>query len=177
MTTVRSINLAEAEGLPPLEWDRVAALLDAGDAPAPGDINSRTTWLTTINADGSPHVSPLGAIWVDGTFWFQTGRGTRKARNLGRDPRCSVATSVHGGDVVLEGDAVHVTDRDALTRVTKAWADGGWPAEVDESGTGITAPYNAPTLGPPPWQVYRVEPRSAVAALGDEPGGLARFTF
>ena len=24
----------------------------------------------------------------------------------------------------------------------KAWADGGWPAEPDESGTGITAPFN-----------------------------------
>ena len=27
------------------------------------------------------------------------------------------------------------------------WAKSGWPAEPDDSGTGITAPFNAPSLG------------------------------
>jgi hypothetical protein len=30
-------------------------------------------------------------------------------------------------------------------RIAKAWADQGWPAEPDESGQGITAPFNAPS--------------------------------
>ena len=64
-----------------------------------------------------------------------------------------------------------------LVRAAKAWADQGWPAEPDESGTGITAPFNAPAQGPPPWDVYRVDARSATVALGVEPGGLTRFRF
>ena len=72
---------------------------------------------------------------------------------------------------------MRVTDRDVVARVAQAWAAGGWPAEPDETGSGITAPFNAPAQGPPPWNVYRIEPRSAVVTLGAEPGGLTRFTF
>jgi hypothetical protein len=170
-------NLGKADGLPPVDWAAVAAKLDAGSAPAPDAPNSRTTWLSTVNEDGSPHVTAVGALWLDGTFWFQTGAGTRKGRNVIRDPRCSVAVSIRDADVVIEGDAVRVTEPGALARIAKAWADQGWPAEPDESGPGITAPFNAPSQGPPPWNVYRIEPRSAIVTLGTEPGGLTRFRF
>ena len=70
-----------------------------------------------------------------------------------------------------------MTDRAILARVAKAWADQGWPTEPDESGSGITAPFNAPSQGPPPWNVYRIEPNSATVVLGTEPGGLTRFRF
>ncbi|MGH3406865.1 MAG: pyridoxamine 5'-phosphate oxidase family protein, partial [Streptosporangiaceae bacterium] len=33
-------------------------------------------------------MTAVGALWRDGTFWFQTGAGTRKGRNVARDPRC-----------------------------------------------------------------------------------------
>jgi hypothetical protein len=49
--------------------------------------------------------------------------------------------------------------------------------EPDESGSGITAPFNAPSQGPPPWNVYRIEPRSATVVSSTEPGGLTRFRF
>src|SRR6476661_1671291 len=91
---MRTINLGKADGLPPVDWAAVVAKLDAGSAPAPDAANTRTTWLCTINGDGSPHVTAVGAIWVDGTFWFQTGAGTRKSGNVARDPRCSVAISI-----------------------------------------------------------------------------------
>jgi hypothetical protein len=145
--------------------------------PEPDDHNARTTWLTTLNDDGSPHVTPVGALWLDGAFWFQTGDGTRKSRNVARDPRCSIAVSLKGADVVVEGDASRVTDPATVARLATAWADQGWPAEPDERGTGITAPFNAPAQGPPPWGVYRIDPRSAIVALGTEPGGLTRFRF
>ena len=103
-------NLGKADGLPPVDWAAVAAKLDAGSAPAQEARNSRTTWLTTINEDGGPHVTPVGALWLDGTFWFQTGAGTRKGRNVARDPRCSIAVSVRDADVVIEGDAARVTE-------------------------------------------------------------------
>jgi hypothetical protein len=88
-----------------------------------------------------------------------------------------MALSIRDADVVIEGNAVHVTDPATVARVAKAWADDGWPAEPDETGTGITAPFNAPSQGPAPWNVYRVEPTSATVVLGIEPGGLTRFTF
>jgi len=173
---MKIINLGAADGLPPVEWEAVVEKLDTGSVPAPDAHNSRTTWLATVNEDGSPHVTAVGAIWLDGTFWFQTG-DTRKGRNVGRDPRCSIAMSIRDADVVVEGDAARVTDPAIVARVAKAWADGGWPVEPDPSGAGITAPFNAPSQGPPPWTVYRIEPRSATVVWSAEPGGLTRFTF
>jgi len=174
---METVNLGKDDGLPPVDWAAIVEKLNAGSAPVPDGVNSRTTWLSTLNEDGSPHVTAVGALWVDGTFWFQTGASTRKGRNVERDPRCSVALSIRDADVVVEGDALRVTEPDALARIAKAWADSGWPAEPDASGSGITAPFNAPSQGPPPWHVYRVEPRSATVVLSAEPGGLTRFRF
>lgn len=171
------INLGTAEGLPPVDWAVIGEKLDAGLAPDPESPNSRTTWLSTINEDDSPHVTAVGAVWLDGAFWFQTGAGTRKGRNVARDPRCSIAVSIRDADVVIEGAATRVTEPAALARVAKAWADIGWPATPDDSGRGVTAPFNAPSQGPPPWNVYRIEPRSAVVTMATEPGGLTRFRF
>lgn len=171
------INLGAADGLPPVDWATIVERLDAGSPPAPDAHNAHTTWLATVNDDGSPHVTAVGALWLDGTFWFQTGSGTRKGRNIGRDQRCSIARSIRDADVVVEGEAERVTTPAALARLAKAWAEQGWPAEPDDSGAGITAPFNAPSQGPPPWNVYRLNPRSATVALGVEPGGLTRFRF
>jgi Pyridoxamine 5'-phosphate oxidase len=171
------INLGAKDGLPPVEWATVKAKLDSRSAPEPDAHNARTTWLTTVNQDGSPHVTAVGAIWLDGTYWFQTGGGTRKARNVERDSRCSIAASIRDADVVLEGDAARVTEPTLVARAAKVWAENGWPVEPDEGGSGITAPFNAPSQGPPPWNVYRVSPRSATVTLGTEPGGLSRFKF
>jgi hypothetical protein len=174
---METINLGAVDGLPPVDWAAVSEKLEAGSTPAPDANNARTTWLSTVNEDGSPHVTAVGALWLDGAFWFQTSAATRKGRNVGRDPRCSIAVSIRDADLVVDGDAARVTDPATVARIAKAWADGGWPAEPDESGSGITAPFNAPSLGPPPWNVYRVDPRSATVVLGIEPGGLTRFKF
>src|SRR5690349_24602729 len=108
------INLGKADGLPPVDWATVTEKLTTGSAPAPDALNSRTTWLATVNEDGSPHVTAVGALWLDGTFWFQTGTGTRKRRNVARDRRCSVALSIRDADVVFEGEATQVTDPAAI---------------------------------------------------------------
>lgn len=171
------INLGVTDGLPPVDWASVVEKLDAGSKPDPGAHNARTTWLSTVNEDGSPHVTAVGALWMDGSFWFQTGSGTRKRRNIERDPRCSIALSILDADVVAEGEAVREVDPGTLARLAAAWSAQGWPAELDESGSGITAPFNAPSQGPPPWSVYRIQPRSVTVVLGAEPGGLTRFRF
>src|SRR6201987_326699 len=108
------INLGKADGLPPVDWAAVAENLYAGSAPAPDAANSRTTWLAPPKEDGSPHGPAVGALWLDSTLWFQPGAGTRKGRNVARDPRCSIAVSVRDADVVIEGDAARGTEPSAL---------------------------------------------------------------
>ena len=171
------INLGATDGLPPVIWADIVEKLDAGSPPAPDAHNARTTWLSTVNEDGSPHVTAVGALWLDGSFWFQTGSNTRKGRNVERDQRCSIAVSILDADVVAEGGAARETHPATLTRLARAWAEEGWPAELDESGVGITAPFNAPSQGPPPWNVYRIKTHSVTVVLDIEPGGLTRFRF
>ena len=58
-------NLGQADGLPPVDWAAVAEKLDAGSAPAPDALNSRTTWLSAINDDTgltSPAVLALSTL-------------------------------------------------------------------------------------------------------------------
>src|ERR1700730_10976080 len=68
------INLGATDGLPPVNWANVVERLDAGSPPAPDAHNARTTWLSTVNEDGSPHVTAVGALWLDGSFWFRPDR-------------------------------------------------------------------------------------------------------
>lgn len=173
------LNLADLYELPPLDWGPIAARLDQGltQAPGTGGPNRHTCWLATANADGSPHVTGVGAIWVDGAFWFETGDGTRKAKNLARDPRCTVSVATQELDLVIEGVADKITDPDTVTAMATRWAAEGWPARVDDTGRALTADYSAPSAGPPPWFVYRVKAHTATALATVEPGGATRWRF
>src|SRR4051812_37712583 len=170
-------NLADIYGLPTLEWDRISAGLEGGltQAPESGRPNRHTCWLATVNPDGSPHVTGIGALWVDGAFWFETGEHTRKGRNLARDPRCTLSIATHDFDLVVEGEAHKVTDPTTVKAMAARWATAGWPATVDESGVALTAEYSAPSAGRPPWLVYRMQPRAATAIGTIAPGGATRW--
>jgi PPOX class probable F420-dependent enzyme len=172
-------NLADLYDLPPLEWDRITARLDRGvtQAPGTGGPDRHTSWLATINPDGTPHLTGVGATWVDGSFWFETGESTRKGRNLARDPHCSLSVATDEFDLVVEGEAEQVRDAPTVAAMAERWAAAGWPARVDETGTALTAEYSAPSAGPPPWQVYRLRPRAATALGIIEPGGATRWRF
>ena len=176
---MKAKNLADLYDLPLLDWPGIERRLDAGitQAPDTGGPNRHTCWLTTINSDGSPHVAGVGANWVDGGFWFQTGARTRKGRNLARDPRCVLSVAVHEFDLVVEGTAARVTDPQTVAALAATWAEGGWPARVDDSGAAITADFSAPSAGPPPRFVYRVVPHTTTAIATTEPGGATRWTW
>src|SRR5437868_3655531 len=92
-TCMDATNLADLYGTPLLEWGAIDARLahGLGQAPESGGPNRHTCWLATIDGDGRPHVTGIGALWVDGAFWFETGAGTRKGRNVARDPRCTLS--------------------------------------------------------------------------------------
>jgi Pyridoxamine 5'-phosphate oxidase len=172
-------NLAERYSTPNLDWSRIESRLDAGvsQAPATGGPDRHTCWLATINADGSPHVTGVGALWVDGTFWFETGERTRKGRNLARDARCTLTLATVEFDLVVEGSAQLIDDPAVVERMAGIWAAGEWPVRVDESGIALTADFSAPSAGAPPWRVYQVVPRTATAVLTVEPGGATQWTF
>jgi nitroimidazol reductase NimA-like FMN-containing flavoprotein (pyridoxamine 5'-phosphate oxidase superfamily) len=173
------INLADLYDLEPLDWGAIRDRLDAGFAQAPGSggPDRHTCWLATIDPDGSPHVTGIGAMWVDGAFWFETGERSRKGRNLARDPRCTLSLSTHEFDLVVEGEAHRVDDPSTVAAMAARWADEGWPARVDETGMRLTAEYSAPSAGPPPWVVYRLTPRAATALSTVDAGGATRWAF
>jgi PPOX class probable F420-dependent enzyme len=176
---MEATNLADLYRTPLLDWARVKARLDEGmsQAPETGGPNRHTCWLATINRDGSPHVTGVGALWVDDAFWFETGEETRKGKNLARDPRCTLSVATHDFDLVVEGEARKVTDRSTVAAMAERWAAGGWPARVDDTGLALTAEFSAPSAGPPPWFVYRLSAQTATALLTVEPGGATRWRF
>jgi hypothetical protein len=88
-----------------------------------------------------------------------------------------MSVSVDTVDLVLEGTAAKVSDPATVSRIVAEWVKGGWPCEVDSSGIGVTASFNAPAVGPAPWFVYRITPRSALSVSTAEPGGTTRFKF
>lgn len=176
---METTNLATLYDSPLLDWSQIEARLERGldQAPGSGGPDRHTTWLATINPDGSPHVTGIGALWTDGCFWFETGRGTRKGRNLARDPRCTLSFSAQEFDLTVEGSAELISDPATVAELAALWAAGGWPARVDETGVALTAEFSAPSAGPPPWHVYRLVPRSATALATVEPGGATRWRF
>jgi general stress protein 26 len=99
------------------------------------------SWVTTVRRDGRPHVTPLVAIWLGDALYFCTGDDEQKAVNLRGNPHVIVTTGCNtwdsGLDVVVEGDAVVVTDEDLLRRLAEAWTrkwDGRWRYEVADDG-------------------------------------------
>ena len=108
-------------------WDETRRLLESAEL----------FWIVTVRADGRPHVTPLVAVWLDGAIHFCTADTEQKAVNLRGNPHEILAVgSIQwntGLDVVVEGDAVQVTDEDQLTRLAQAWTtkwDGRWQYEI-----------------------------------------------
>ena len=46
-------------------------------------------WISTVRADGRPHLTPLVAVWLDDTIYFATGPGEQKAVNLSTNQNVS----------------------------------------------------------------------------------------
>ncbi len=107
----------------PTDWDATRSILERAEL----------FWITTVRADGRPHVTPLVAVWSDGALHFTTGAEEQKALNLRANPHVVLTTGCAGWedgvDVVVEGDAVQVVDDEVLARLADAWRqkwDGQW---------------------------------------------------
>jgi hypothetical protein len=166
---IETTNL-DRYGNDPLPWSRPRGLLDGIDP------SENLTWfLGTTGPDGGPHAAGVGALWHDGDAYFVSGDSTRKSRNLAVNRAATLAVRLPGLDLVLEGEASRVTDRATLEAVAKRYNDGGWPARVE--GEALTAPFNAPSAGPPPWQLYRLRLGTVYGVAGEEPHGATKWRF
>jgi|ERR1700722_1123952 len=166
---IETVNL-DRYGDAALPWRRVHELLESGPkGPQVG------FFLGTVRPDGRPHVAGVGAMWHDGDLYFTSGPATRKARNLAKNPFCTVAVKLPDIDVTLEGEATRVIDPKGLEQLARLYSELGWPAEV--AGDALTAPYSAPSAGPPPWNLYRFVFNTVVGVSTSEPNGATRWRF
>ncbi|MFG2328180.1 pyridoxamine 5'-phosphate oxidase family protein [Streptomyces sp. NPDC048604] len=132
-------------------------------------------WLSTVRPDGRPHVTPLIAVWSGEALHFCTGPDERKARNLEQNPEVVLTTGSdrldEGLDLVLEGEAVRVTDETRLRGLAAAWTDKYGPdwrfevragAFVGDGGTAV---------------VFAVAPRTVFGFAKGDPFGQTRWRF
>jgi hypothetical protein len=166
---ISSRNL-DQYGSAELPWSRPRDILER---ETPGA--ELTFFVATVGPDGRPHSAGIGALWTDDALYFVGGPGTRRSRNLAINPACTISVRLPGIDLVLEGDAHRVTDTATLERVAALYRGGGWPAEV--VGDGLTAPFTAPSAGPPPWHLYRLTLHTAYGVASAEQHGATRWDF
>jgi general stress protein 26 len=118
-------------GTEPTTWAAARSVLE----------EAQLSWISTVRADGRPHVTPLVAVWLDDTLYFSTGPTEQKAVNLATHPHVVMTTGCNtwdrGLDVMVEGEARRVTDRATLERLAAAWRtkwDGSWQFEATDEG-------------------------------------------
>jgi nitroimidazol reductase NimA-like FMN-containing flavoprotein (pyridoxamine 5'-phosphate oxidase superfamily) len=135
-------------------------------------------WISTVRADGRPHVTPLVAVWLDDALHFHTGAEEQKFVNLHTNPQVVLTTGCNqwdrGLDVVVEGSAVPVTDDTVLTRLAEVWAgkwDGRWQL-VARDGFFYHRTANGGAS-----HVFRVEPIKIFAHAKGDPFGATTHTF
>jgi nitroimidazol reductase NimA-like FMN-containing flavoprotein (pyridoxamine 5'-phosphate oxidase superfamily) len=150
-----------------VSWEETQRVLEAAEV----------FWLTTVRADGRPHVTPVVAVWTDGALYFSTGAEEQKFVNLSANPHVVLTTGANdwqrGIDVVVEGKAVHVTDDATLTRAAEAFRtrwDGAWQWEVRDGhfyGQGQEQPA----------EVFSVTPTRAFSHSKGKPFGATTHRF
>jgi hypothetical protein len=134
-------------------------------------------WISTVRADGRPHVTPVVAAWAQDAIWFSTGADEMKFANLSVNPHVVLTTGCNqwdrGLDIVVEGDAVRVTDDAVLSYVAAAFTvrwDGRWRFIArdgcfrDPDGGGEA-------------MVFSVTPVKVFAHAKGDPFGATRHTF
>lgn len=137
-----------------------------------------TFWLTTINSASRPHTRPVLAVIVNGALVIASSATAAKTTALRAAGPTSIATSTDGLDIIWAGTSQPITDPTELASVTAAYQSTyGWP--VDTTEDALTAPYGAPTAGPPPYEAFRIEPATVHAIGTDEPftGCSTKWTF
>jgi general stress protein 26 len=148
----------------PTPWPEVAQALERAEL----------YWITTVRADGRPHVTPLVGVVHEGAVHFCTGLREQKYRNLEHSKQVALTTGTNtwakGLDVVVEGAAVQIGERDELQRIADAYeAKYGSFWHFDVAGGGFGEGEMAAA-------VFRIEP-AKVMAFAKEPHGQTTYRF
>jgi len=152
------VNAASGEGLLPWSW--AIQRLE----------NAHNYWIATRRANGQPHLMPVWGVWLDETFYFSTGRHSRKARNLADDPRCVVSPERADEAVIVEGVAEAVSDPSLVARVADAYSKKyDWIIEPAPDGVRDAHGNEGP--------LFAVHPRVAFGFGGDLAGSATRWVF
>ena len=112
---------------PPTPWPDALRAIEAAEL----------FWISTVRRDGRPHVTPLPAVWHADRLHFCTGLEEQKAINLAGNPQVALTTGTNrwkeGLDLVVEGEAVQVTDEQRLRTLADLWRakyQGDWDFAV-----------------------------------------------
>jgi general stress protein 26 len=151
---------------------------EAGPTPWPDAARAleeaELYWITTVRADGRPHVTPLIGVMRSGAVHFCTGLREQKARNLEHHVDVALTTGTNtwaeGLDVVVEGAAVRIADRESLQGIADAYEEkygSEWHFDVGDGVFGV---------GEDAAAVFRVEP-SKVLAFAKRPHGQTTYRF
>jgi general stress protein 26 len=131
-------------------------------------------WLTTVRADGRPHVTPLIGVWHQGAMHFCTGPREQKFRNIAHSAQVALTTGNNtwekGLDIVVEGAAIGVSDNDELQRIAdaiEAKYGGVWHFDVGDGMFGDGEHVAA---------VFRID-AAKVMAFAKDPHAQTTFRF
>ena len=131
-------------------------------------------WITTVRADGRPHVTPLIGLFHDGAMHFCTGLREQKARNLEHSPKVALTTGNNtwdkGLDVVVEGTAARVSDQGALQQLADAYEAKYGSVWRFELGDGVFISSGGDAA------VFRIEP-TKVMAFAKDPHAQTTYRF
>ena len=127
---------------------------------------SHDYWVTSVWPDGRPHTMPVWGVWLDDALWFSSSVGSRKARNLTGDPRCTVATDDAQEPVVVEGRAAIVRDLPTIEHF------------LEHSNAKYETSYEVDFLDPDTNATIRVTPARAIGLVeADFTASPTRWTF
>ncbi len=159
-------------GAEPTPWAHVVDVLDRAEI----------FWISTVRADGRPHVTPLPAMWLDHALHFTTGLEEQKGRNLTRNPECVLTTGSnsyeHGLDVVVEGRAERVHDRATLESLAQMWQTRlDWPYDVNDEGFRHRSDGRAPNVDEGSVPVFAVRPTKILTFSRGDAFVQTRFEF
>ncbi len=77
--------------------------------------------MTIYSGKNRPHVMPVWGAWVDDSFFFSTGRKSRKGQNLAANPACTISNDDGEEAVIIEGRASEVNDQSVLEKAARAY--------------------------------------------------------
>lgn len=125
-------------------------------------VGCKNFYLSTVTPEGRPHVMPVWGLWLDGKFFFSTGRQSRKSKNIAANPYATVATGNSDEAVIVEGTVSQLHDRDYRKRFEKS----------------VTEKYNFNVEGYEEEPVYILTPERAFGLIEkDFVGSATRWTF